>query len=179
MDSRWQTSIYRQKAEILNSIGYTDVLLENFDPNAEITIGGTTVTYPDFLDLERNFIDGCQFILITLDIENIDATTKSVENPYRFRADSLYLCNLKTAVGTVDELQFLYKNICYFSLLNSTQTNPFAFDLYPGEQVQVQIGFLIDDGWSELNKLMLSTMSGSYSTADNRGTFVKLDLDTE
>lgn len=46
-------------------------------------------------------------------------------------------------------------------------------------KVQVQIGFLIDDGWSELNKLMLSTMSGSYSTADNRGTFVKLDLDTE
>lgn len=117
--------------------------------------------------------------LLMSHIENIDATTKSVENPYRFRADSLYLCNLKTAVGTVDELQFLYKNICYFSLLNSTQTNPFAFDLYPGEQVQVQIGFLIDDGWSELNKLMLSTMSGSYSTADNRGTFVKLDLDTE
>lgn len=177
VDGRLQYTV--TKAEVLNSIGYTDVLLENFDPNAEVTIGGTTVTYPDFLDLERNFIDGCQFILVTLDIENIDATTKSVENPYRFRADSLYLCNLKTAVGTVDELQFLYKNICYFSLLNSTQSNPFAFDLYPGEQVQVQIGFLIDDGWSELNKLMLSTMSGSYSTADNHGTFVKLDLDTE
>ena len=167
------------KAEVLNSIDYSDIPLENFDPDVEITVDGVAVTYPDFLDLEGNFIDGCQFILITLDIENINATAKSVENPYRFRADSLYLCNLQSAVGTADELQFPYKNICYFSLRNSTQMSPFAFDLYPGEEVQVQIGFLIDDGWNQLNKLMLSTISGSYSTSDNRGAFVKLDLDAE
>ena len=43
VDGRLQYTV--KKAEILNSIGYTDVLLENFDPNAEITIGGTTVTH--------------------------------------------------------------------------------------------------------------------------------------
>ena len=79
VDGRLQYTV--TKPEVLNSIGYTDVLLENFDPNAEVTIGGTTVTYPDFLGLERNFRDGCQFILGTVGIGSIGATTRSVGKP--------------------------------------------------------------------------------------------------
>ena len=146
-----------------------------------IVLNGSTYEYPDFLDGNTEMMDGSSLLLVDVTIENIDAVRNEfpeTNDPYLLRGDGfLCLCDLsRPDGGTKEDGQFVWASIDYFSLLNSEPIHPMAFRLEPGETIQIQIGFFLDDYWDDLNTLFLSNHAGQYSNSDDRCLFINLNL---
>jgi hypothetical protein len=178
------TLIYTVKnAKIVHNFSQNGLSIDNVYGSPYVEVDGSTYKYPDFLEENTDLVDGCSLLVIDVAIENVDANGNyfpDTNDPDLFRGDSgLFLCNLEQAFGTDEEGQFFYTSADYFSLLNSEPVHPMAFRLKKGKTIDVQIGFFLDDNWSELDALFLSNSSGQYFSSNEIVKFVDLNLSDE
>ena len=168
-------------AKIVHNFSQNGLSADNTYGMPYVVLDGFTYTYPDFLDENTEMMDGSSLLLVDVTIENIDAVRcefPETNDPYLFRGDGfLCLCDLsRPDGGTKEDGQFVWASVKYFNLLNSEPIHPLAFRLEPGETIQVQIGFFLDDYWDNPNTLFLSNHAGQYSNSDDRCLFIDLNL---
>lgn len=146
-----------------------------FDDYAHITIDDATYHMPDFVQADGSLIDGAMFVLFEISVTNVDADNNGFyQNPYIFRADTIL-----TVVDTSCEVspgQYEYFDVCFFNQLGQLEEHPYAYQLVPGEETTLNLGYLIsvnrDNKVRDVNKLYASNSSGSKNAL-----LITLDLE--
>lgn len=132
--------------------------------------------YGHYVSHDGLLIEGGYLIVLEVDVESLNAEVKldlDNDNPHLFRADSLFTL---VDISEKQKENYVYQYMDYYSLMNSTNTHPFAFELEPGDTISFEIGFFIgnkkDGSRRALSNLYACTSSGSAGS-----DFVALNLE--
>lgn len=165
-----------QKAWVVDNIEDTQGTKESFYADAAFYTtdeDGTTtkVRCPDFIMENGSFIGGGQLVLLEIMVHNIDATSEIAKvdeysSPYMFRADTL----VKLEKNGYEIYPY------FFERARKYQEHPMAFQVDPGGEETICIGFLIsgnqDGSYSDL-----SSCKAKIYREDNNIVLVDLNLE--
>lgn len=113
-----------------------------------------------FKENKDNMEDGCYFLMLDFEVENIDAKTLDTRYPeYNMRADSVG-CILDAS--TSYDSTFATFDAAYFDLHNQTNEEIyFMYEIKPGERKSFKMGYLVKP--SDVSMLYLTDLkSGVY-----------------
>lgn len=113
-----------------------------------------------FKENKNDLADGCYFLMLDFDVENVDAKTLDTRYPeYNMRADSVG-CILDASTNY--DSTFATFNAAYFDLHDQTNEGIyFMYEIKPGERKSFKMGYLVKP--SDVSMLYLTDLkSGVY-----------------
>lgn len=139
---------------------------DHFSEDTVVVADGKEYPYPDFFS-GSVFVDGVACVLLDVTVFNEDAksTDRQVKNEYLFRADSIMTLIDKNMF----QHNFKYYDINYFSRMSEQDEHSYAYELYPGEEINFQIGYVVD-------KKKINSFYGCDSSGNLESTFLFLGL---